>query len=140
MFVLLPGFGRILRGVINMDSVLKELKEIREETESSLTELIDRLETVNLDVFNKLRDLSAGDKENGDGVGSRDLLILLQEMHSNNREVTQAIRKAISLNNARSAELARQLTVLPLERMDLVLDKFEARLESLEAELNRLKK
>ena len=133
------GFGRIHIGVRDMDSVLKELKAIREETESGLTQLIEELESRNHKTFEKLRDLSAGDKENGDGDISRQLHVLMEEMQENNREMVEAIRKTISLNNARSAELARQLTVLPLERMDIVLDRFEARLEGLEAEVNRLK-
>lgn len=122
-----------------MDSVLKDLKKIREETEEKLNQAIDKLESINGKAEEKLSSLNVASDENHNQE-KKQLSGLLQELQSCNREVCQAIRQTVLLNNARSAELARQLTILPLERMDIVLDRFEGRLESLEAEVDRLKK
>lgn len=123
-----------------MDSVLKELKEIREETEESLTVIIEKLESASGKISSELEGLHQDRDKAAANLDAATFINLLGYLHDSNRQMQQAIRKTISLNNARSAELARQLTVLPLERMDIVLDRFEARLEGLEAEVNRLKK
>lgn len=133
-----------------MDDVLKDLKRIREDVEMRFNELLERMESEQarvkslLDSAGKsLKELAA--KDSGDSTAEATAILrkgidIIRQSAEIQSLMVQGLREAASLQNARNAELARQLTVLPLERMDLVLDKFERRLESFEVELQRLAK
>ena len=128
-----------------VDETLKDLKRIREETEERFRSLLERLDAEQARlreegsaVATQIERLAGEPK----GGGMRGLLELLQSMQRGCVEaialLNEGLREMMALDNARSAELARQLTVLPLSRMDLLFDEFERRLEALESRLQRL--
>lgn len=112
-----------------MDDILKELKKIREEVENRFNAGLERLEEGD----RRLRALL-------EGIGPGPESDVLRELSGQQAGVIGSLREMAAVDNARSAELARQLTVLPLERMDIILDEFERRLETLETRLQRLEK
>ncbi len=129
-----------------MDKILRELKGIREKTEFRFRGLLDELDDQRKRLRSgagRLRD-ALGALPDGTSEPVRAALeevLQLQEGYLRSQELLiEGLRESMALDNARSAELARQLTVLPLERMDLVLDEFERRLEAQECELQRLRK
>jgi hypothetical protein len=126
-----------------MDDILKELKKLREESENRFNTLIERVEGENARLSEELdnygRKVFREDAENGEtGVFRHQVNILLQLCRDISSLHAACFREFATLHNARCAELARQLTVLPLERMDIILDKFERRIEDLECRLQRL--
>ncbi len=127
-----------------MDKILSELKAMREEVEARFTALLEELEEESEclgkerdEMLRKISKLAQTDFD-------REVVDQLRSAHEGflgkTRRLVASLRELMSLHNARSAELARQLTVLPLERMDLLLDRFERRLETQECELQRLQK
>lgn len=129
-----------------MDETLKELKKHREETEGRFRALLEQMDSER----RRLRNESARIRKSLDGIPDfqgkemlpflESMVALLEGCLSSQEHLAQGLREMMALDNARSAELARQLTVLPLERMDLILGEFEKRLESLETKLDRLQK
>jgi hypothetical protein len=109
-----------------MDSILKELKQHRETVELEFNKGLEQIAKVQREL-----DASADAKPS---YPTRSELAAL----ANSSE--KLFRKMHMLANARSAELARQLTVLPLSRMDHMIDSIEKRMESLESRLARLEK
>jgi hypothetical protein len=125
-----------------MDKTLRELKAIREETERRFRALVEELEGEQKRFLEQTASLR-GSEKGGEVSYAEALAALASVVESCLRSqlrFVEALRESMSLHNARCAELARQLTVLPLERMDLILDRFERRLENLECELHRQKK
>ena len=129
-----------------MDKTLKELKKIRDETEVRFRSLLDELDESRGRLRGAADQLRAAAKASAEGSAKQaqqviEEMLNLQEgcLHLQERLI-EGLREMMALDNARSAELARQLTVLPLERMDLALDEFERRLEAQECELQRLQK
>ena len=121
----------------DMDKVLKDLKRIREQTEGRFRSLLDDTEKELKRLIASLRELEdadAGAESMLESVGKA-----LAECGGNQLRLIEGLRESVALHNARCAELARQLTVLPFERMDLILDQFERRLEAQETALQRLK-
>ena len=118
-----------------MDSVLKELKEHREEAEQQFWQALEESEQHQHRLAELIDSLEVGSQSS---LGTEHAAELLRSTHATLARMSAAMRNAFSLHNARTAELARQLTVLPLERMDLVMDAFERRLENLEVRLQRL--
>ncbi len=129
-----------------MDRTLKELKEIRENTEIRFRTLLDDLDGERKRLRENARRLRAALKalsgDSAEQVGSvlNEMLNLHEGCLRSQERLIEGLRELMALDNARSAELARQLTVLPLERMDLALDEFERRLEAQECEMRRLQK
>ena len=128
-----------------MDETLKELKRLREETEARFRSLLEHAE----EEHSRLRSENAAAEEALSRLGEtqeaeteRELLEKLLRLQQRAMEISalllEGLREMMALDNARSAELARQLTVLPFSRMDLLFDEFERRLESLESRLQRL--
>ena len=125
-----------------MDKVLEDLKRIREETEDRFNAVVEELESVQRRLEGELRalcksSLPPAGEEDYDTVGR--ITVFLQDYLTIHRQMINGLRESIALHNARCAEIARQLTVLPLERMDLILDNFERRLEAHENELHRIR-
>lgn len=112
-----------------MDDILKELKRIREEVENRFLQRLEQLEAHE----RRLRDLLPAASDDPGAESARRATDAVAGLIG-------ALRDMAAVDNARSAELARQLTVLPLERMDIMLDEFERRLESLETRLQRLER
>ena len=128
-----------------MDETLKELKRLREETEARFRSLLERAE----EEHSRLHSENTAAEEALDRLGEtpemeteRELLERLLRLQQRAMEINalllEGLREMMALDNARSAELARQLTVLPFSRMDLLFDEFERRLEGLESRLQRL--
>jgi CHASE3 domain sensor protein len=109
-----------------MDKILHDLKNIREETESRLNSLLE--EAANLHAESNSLLISVTES------AEPSLREHLEKTNTLLQSMLSAMRETIALNNARCAELARQLTVLPSKRFDLMLESIEKRLESLEAD------
>lgn len=118
-----------------MDNILKELKQQREEAERLFWEALEDSEQHQRRLAELIDSAETGSEASITGGG---VVEELRTAHAALARMSATVRSAFSLHNARTAELARQLTVLPLERMDLIMDKFERRLENLEVRLQRL--
>ena len=127
-----------------MDKVLKELKENRQEAEDRFLALLaqveedmERMASIISSLEEKVPDLTENTQPE---ALYTDVIESIKAAHTVQTRIVAGLQESMTLHNARSAELARQLTVLPLERMDLVLDTFERRLETLEVRLIRAEK
>ena len=127
-----------------MDKILSELKSIREEVEGRFVALLEELEEESERLSREREEMLRKIGKLAQTDFDREVVDQLRSAHEGflgkTRRLVTGLRELMSLHNARSAELARQLTVLPLERMDLLLDRFERRLEVQECELQRLQK
>ena len=127
-----------------MDKILSELKAMREEVEARFTALLEGLEEESERLGGERDEMLRGVGKLARSDFDREVVDQLRAAHEGflgkTRRLVAGLRELMSLHNARSAELARQLTVLPLERVDLLLDRFERRLEAQECELQRLQK
>ena len=128
-----------------VDETLKDLKRIREETEERFRSLLERLDAEQSRLREEGSAAAAQIERLAGELKGGGLQGLLERLLSIQRGCVEAVallneglREMMALDNARSAELARQLTVLPLSRMDLLFDEFERRLEALESRLQRL--
>jgi len=110
-----------------MDQVLADLKQIREEVEARLNGVLEECEIL-------LQQQAAELAEDEDSVGKSP-----RRAHDQLAKIIAAIRDVVALNNARSAELARQLSILPAKRFDLMIETLEKRIETLEADIRREK-
>jgi hypothetical protein len=127
-----------------VDKTLKDLKRLREETEERFRALLEAVDAEQT----RLRDemVSAAEAieriSGGPAAEVRELLGRLQAVSRGClglcARLAEGLREMAALDNARSAELARQVTVLPLERMDLLVNELERRMEALECRLQRL--
>lgn len=129
-----------------MEKILADLKQTREEVEERFDALIEGLE----EAQERLQEATSSMREQAKALGTKaakglrevyDSAVWLHEHCTDtNHKLILGLMESKALFNARSAELARQLTVLPLERMDLILDKFERRLEDQEVKFQRLER
>ena len=109
-----------------MDSVLKDLRAKREAVEAEFNQALENL-----------AELQSKIAATGETEIPASLRGLLEAITNSTDKLS---RQMHALDNARSAELARQLTELPISRMDHIIDKLERRLETLESRLARLEK
>lgn len=121
-----------------MDKTLLELKRNREDTEKRFREILEGMEAELGTIQSELESIRRSSQKSESGIEGV-FSVLTETLRIQLRHV-EGLRELMTLHNARCAELARQLTVLPLERMDLILDRFERRLEAQECELQRIKK
>jgi hypothetical protein len=128
-----------------MDKTLKELKALREETEEHFRALLERAEQDLSRLGSEAQEIrEALNTQGGDSIPPpvKEVLDRMTSLNESlvgtGRLLAEGLQEMMSLDNARSAELARQLTVLPLERMDLLFDELERRLETLESRLQRI--
>ena len=122
-----------------MDKILKDLKSNRETVEDQFNDLMGRLAALQENLDQKLQTFEEKLEKCEDSY-SEELFNICIEFHRQSAEFIQGFRDMVLLQNARSAELARQLTVLPIDRMDLVLEGFDKRLEDFECRIQRLEK
>lgn len=110
-----------------MDSVLRELKETRENVEERLNALLQEAEALH----------ARGNKAlDEDDDAFRDYTRTSNDLLA---KIIGGLRDVIALNNARCAELTRQLTILPAKRTDIMIETLEKRIETLESNLLREK-
>lgn len=121
-----------------MDDTLKELRKIREDVEERFNGVLSQMEEDLGQIHAQIKEIEDAEEDVASANLGKQLSRLSKTVQTYQSRTIEALRESMLLHNARSAELARQLTVLPLERMDLVLDKFERRLEDLEVRLQRL--
>jgi predicted nuclease with TOPRIM domain len=112
-----------------MDEILKDLKRIREEVEERLNQTLDSAAELHARSNELLAEVADS--------GSEPLRDHLEKNNQLLETLIAGVRDTVALNNARCAELARQLTVLPAKRFDLMLESVEKRLETLEADFLR---
>ena len=126
-----------------MDDTLKDLKKFREETEERFRELLDAADDEQARLGEELRLMAEQtEKLAQETPGTVEALhksrILQERLLGLCARLSEGLREMMALDNARSAELARQVTVLPLERMDLLVGELERRLEHLETRIQKL--
>lgn len=130
-----------------MDDTLKELKKLREEIEERFRELLDgiddeqaRLREELLLTAETIEALVKAPRDIPPGAAKawQKSQALQERLLGLCARLAEGLREMMALDNARSAELARQVTALPLERMDLLVGELERRLEQLESRIQRL--
>ena len=126
-----------------MDDTLKDLKKLREETEERFRELLDAVDDEQARLAEELRLMAENAeklaKEAPETVETLQKSRALQErLLGLCARLAEGLREMMALDNARSAELARQVTALPLERMDLLVGDLERRLEHRETRIQKL--
>jgi hypothetical protein len=132
-----------------VDKILRELKDLREEIEERFRALLESLDAEGTRLRGEMK--RAGDQL--EKLCKDDKIVLSEQQELLGRllavnegclglceRLSEGLREMMALDNARSAELARQVTALPFERMDLIADELERRLEALEAGIQRIEK
>lgn len=109
----------------SMDQILKDLKQHREEVEERFNRLMVAAEQQHRQ---SNRSMSAAA-----GKLNQELNELFQLYNDMLQSLIGSVREIHALQNARAAELARQVAVLPAKRIDLMLESIEKRIETLES-------
>lgn len=117
-----------------MDKTLQDLKRAREETEGRFRTLVDESLRALESLEQSFSALAKG------ATPGRHCLEIIEGCLGVLRRLLEGLQEMAALDNARSAELARQVTVLPAARVDLILEEFDKRLEALECRIQRLEK